>query len=435
MNIGLQLLEIVMTSGVNILTASNMMLIMRLFFGMETCKKKWQFALFAGTFIILHILMYTVLQGEENQRLVTVLFLLHMVLVAIVLSPKRRFVALLCTIPAFWIYAQFGVVCMMVENLIPLPAIIEGQKYTIFSIVSDILLVVLLMIGVNYFKKKNLLQPIKVWETIFLTAFCFISPIFVDILGYLMEVQKNPFRNVAWVLFVVGVNVAIVYGIFYRRKSRYYKLLSGNYKEQFENELDYFKEYKENQQETTKFRHDWKNHMLIMQSMLDNKEYEKAKKYFEELTDGMKSVSGHFLTGNEIVDIILNAKSDIFEESEIKVECDGGMEGLKFMETADCCILFSNLIDNAIEANLKCKDNRFIRIKTDEKPGHLRIVAENAMVGEVQEYSEGLFTTKEEPGHGIGTRNAFAIIKKYKGEHDVVAKDGIFSLYMIFPND
>ena len=429
----IQLLEIIMTTGVNILTACNMMLIMRLFFGMETCKKKWQFGLFAGTFAMIHILMYTFLLGQN--RLVTILFLLHMVMIAVVLSPKRRFQALLCTIPAFWIYSQFGVVCIMVEELIPLPAIVEGQKYTVFSIVSDIILILLLVTGVRYFEKKNLLQPIKVWETLFLTAFCFIAPIFIDILELLMDVQKSTFRNVAWVLFVVGVNVAIVYGIFHRRKSRYYKSLSGNYKEQFDNELQYFKEYKENQQETMRFRHDWKNHILVMQSMLEREEYEKARNYFAELSMGMQSVSGQFVTGNEILDIILNAKKDVLEENRICVECDGNLAGLQLMEDADCCVLFSNLIDNAVEANLRCEGERFIQIKADERIGYLRIVMENAFAGEVIVESEGIRTTKEEPGHGIGTRNAFAIIRKYQGDYEVRTEKQRFSFAMIFPKE
>lgn len=430
-----QLLGIFIYTLINGLCVIDMMLIMRLFFGMETCKKKWQWIFFGVSFGVIHILMFTV--QTDNSLLYTGLLYGHMVSIAMILSPNRRFKALLCMIPTLWIYIQFGMMVQMVEKLLPITAspILEGHTFSVLDISSDIIVMLLLMVAVRYFREKDLLQPIKLGETLFMTAYCFVSPIFVEIMQMLVDVRKSTFRNVVWVLCVLGVNVAVFYGIFYRRKTRYYKVLSENSAEQFHSEYEYFKQYKETQQETTKFRHDWKNHMLILQSMLEQEEYEKARNYFAGLSEGMQSASGHFVTGNEILDIILNAKQDVFKANEIHVEYVGNLASLQFMEAADCCVLFSNLLDNAVEANLRCENERFIRIKVDEQIGYLRIVMENAFAGEVVVESAGIRTTKEEPGHGIGTQNAFAIIKKYQGEYEVKTENQSFLFAMIFPKE
>lgn len=80
--------------------------------------------------------------------------------------------------------------------------------------------------------------------------------------------------------------------------------------------------------------------MLVLQSLMDKQEYEKAQEYFQKMSEGKVSAGEHYLTGNEIVDIILNAKAEKMKEAGIQVRCSGGLEGLKFMEPSDCCILF-----------------------------------------------------------------------------------------------
>lgn len=84
---------------------------------------------------------------------------------------------------------------------------------------------------------------------------------------------------------------------------------------------------------------------------------------------------------------------------------------------------------------MACEEGRFIKLEAVTKPGHLRIMLENAMTkgAEVVMGEGGLITTKEEAGHGIGTQNAFAIVRKYVGEYEVKQRDNIFSVGMVFP--
>lgn len=85
------------------------------------------------------------------------------------------------------------------------------------------------------------------------------------------------------------------------------------------------------------------------------------------------------LTGNEIVDLILASKTDELEHNQIKITCEGSLETFSFMEHVDCCILFSNLIDNAIEANLKLEKGRYITITTNGTNNLLYVEVSNPM--------------------------------------------------------
>lgn len=209
-----------------------------------------------------------------------------------------------------------------------------------------------------------------------------------------------------------------------------------HYREQFSSEYDYFKEYKNQQEETAHFRHDWKNHMLLLQGLLENGNYDKAAEYFHTLTAESISSGKRIFTGNEIVDIILSAKMTKIEEEEIAVSCNGGLEPLSFMEDVDVCILFSNLIDNAIEANAKCEGDRFLTIRVSHKPALFMIEVSNSLNGELREKEGYLLSSKEDSAaHGIGTQNIFSVVRKYAGEYSIRVQDKRFIFTMIFPLD
>lgn len=417
----------------NTLSVLNMLFIMQFLFGVGFVKKTWHRLAYVVTFLLMHAIMYFF--WPANSMLHMILVYVYVTVVAVILSPGRRIKTILYVFSTLWIYIQWGVVITMVQDLLPVevPSVSDTATSTFVDMFSDVVLLILLVFAIRYFGKKNLLAPITFWETILITAFSFFSPVFSEILEMLMNVRQSPVRSVVWTIFVVAVNVVVFYAIIHRRNARYYKMLSGNYKEQFNSEYSYFKEYKEQQQDVRRFRHDWNNHMLVLQSMLEKKEYEKAQKYFAGLSDKLKMSDKHFFTGNEIVDIILNAKAEQMEAAGIVLECNGGLEGLQFMEAADCCTLFSNIVDNAIEANVACEELRFIKIHSTINPGHLIVSVDNAMKGEIVSNADGLVTTKEEAGHGIGTKNAFDIIKKYNGEYAVEAKNRVFTIRMLFP--
>lgn len=244
---------------------------------------------------------------------------------------------------------------------------------------------------------------------------------------------NHRFVIIVVITFLLITGGMVVFIIVHRKKVRYYRELSEDYKEQFTQKYSYFKKYKEKQSDMAKFRHDWKNHMLLLQEMLNQGEYEKAKTYFMELSEKTVQSPQKILTGNEIVDLILASKTDELEHNQIKLTCDGRMEPFNFMENVDGCILFSNLIDNAIEANLKLETGRYITITTNRTNKLLYVEISNPMEN-MEKVIETRFqsTKKESEKHGIGLRNVYEILRKYHIEYYIITNEQEFSIQMLF---
>lgn len=106
-------------------------------------------------------------------------------------------------------------------------------------------------------------------------------------------------------------------------------------------EYFYFQDYKGKQQDTVKFRHDFQNHMMILQKMLQRGEYEEAEKYFAELSEKSGIVTQKILTGNEMLDMLLGIKQNMILEHQILVSMEGTISNSFYIEPVDSVFCFS----------------------------------------------------------------------------------------------
>ena len=103
----------------------------------------------------------------------------------------------------------------------------------------------------------------------------------------------------------------------------------------------------------------------------------------------------------------------------------------------DLCILFGNLIDNAVEACERIVEpgrKKFIVLNVNIKKDYLFIDIANSFTGEVKKqnniYSCLLYTSDaaDERYCGIGLFNIRKIVEKYNGEFSVSHSDNVFSV-------
>ena len=292
-----------------------------------------------------------------------------------------------------------------------------------------------------YLEKKGVKEqyntPLTLGEGIFITFFCIFFAVLVEVFEMIEEKMDSPMFAACWIVLVLAANAAAVYGIAHRKKARYYGSLSRDYRKQMDEEYEYFQEYKNKNKEIAKFRHDWNNHAMILQTMLQEGKYEEASQYFEKLSTGMAKPVRKVMTGNEILDMILSLKQDILEKENIQVDYQGKPLDLSFMEHVDICTIFSNLVDNAIESCRQVEENPYLTVKTTQNENLLMIVVENS-TKETEIISEGSIpkTTKEDKKeHGFGLKNVMEIVKKYSGEMEVKQQENTFAVKMLFPKE
>lgn len=414
----------------------NVVLIVEVLFGasMETNIRKYAVA------SVIYIIIETALElilGHEYEVPVAFAEYGMMAVIAFIFANKKRIKAALLTFPAVFVYLQWFYMTRLVEMLFGLDkyrAIIAGVEVTPAYFVSEISLISLLVYLRYVLNKKNYKVSMTLPEIIIINIYCIFSPILITIFETLESVFNYGAYNLMWVLFVLVMNVAVIYAIYHRKKARYYRELSSTYKQQFNEEYQYFKDYKDNNKDMMRFRHDWNNHMIVMQDLFEQGKFEEAKQYFDSFPNVKKQKYKKIVSGNETVDTLLAAKENKFAQYQIEMAFSGSLVRIKDMEPVDICILFSNLIDNAIEELIKVEGERYFHIVVHESPAMIMISFKNSTTGNFLMEGEQMITTKSDSSnHGIGLQNVKDIVAKYHGEYSFEVSGNEFVSKVILP--
>lgn len=170
--------------------------------------------------------------------------------------------------------------------------------------------------------------------------------------------------------------------------------------------------------ETLKIRHDLKKYLNIAMEMMEEKEYDKLKEYIKSFQDNKVSGTRIYVnTQNKMFNAIINQKLNEAEKLNIKVECTicDDLSDFKGMEDLELCLIFLNLLDNAIEAEKDVK-SPIIRFHVFKNTGYACFKVENTVDQNILAVNPKLKTTKSDKKmHGIGLKSVREIIEQHDG--------------------
>ncbi len=204
-------------------------------------------------------------------------------------------------------------------------------------------------------------------------------------------------------------------------------------------ELEYFLHQERKQYEMTKENiavlnmkaHDLKHHINRFQNLTgyDKEEIQDISKVVEEYETMVDC-------GNKEMNIILTKIQ--YECQREKIAFTSMVEGSKmgFLRTPDMISIYSNVLDNAFEAEKRIveKGKRFISINVHSHGSFLITHVENYCNLPLH-FEEGLpVTTKEDKDfHGLGLKSVRYVVSKYQGNINIFQKDNLFVVDILLP--
>jgi len=201
-------------------------------------------------------------------------------------------------------------------------------------------------------------------------------------------------------------------------------------------ELEYIGRYKKKQVETRAFRHDIKNNLAITRMMLDEGHTEEAKEHISDMLGKVSSLSPKYVTGDEMLDIIISMKADRMDELNIKFTLDGVTDGGLNIKPMDMCSIFANALDNAIEAASSCEDPYVsFSIKRTDKFFIIKIT--NSASGKIDieklMSTSGYTSKSDKEHHGFGLMNVRRAVEECNGILKAESLDSSFTLSVMMP--
>ncbi|MGL5652445.1 MAG: ATP-binding protein [Paraclostridium sp.] len=206
-------------------------------------------------------------------------------------------------------------------------------------------------------------------------------------------------------------------------------------KEKIDMQYKYYLNLQESQNKVKRLYHDMNNHILCINNMSTDKE--DINKYIDNIRKDLKQFKEIYNTGNMILDIILNEKQNICNENNIDLTCDVNFSKCNFIEMTDVCSIFSNILDNAIEAcNKTSMDKKYIKIRGTLVKSYYVIRCENSKTNKLEIKNSKIITSKKDKFiHGIGLKSVKSSLKKYNGDLEIEDFENEFLLQIYIPID
>lgn len=209
----------------------------------------------------------------------------------------------------------------------------------------------------------------------------------------------------------------------------YFESVSNLLEKQVKEQVKYYQKIDHLNKEIRRFRHDYKNHMICLQSLIEKNDRDEALDYIKGITHQDIIESFSFFSGNQIADAILNDKTELAKQSGCEIKFDDFISDK--IPASDLCIILSNALDNAIEAcaRLDSDGNKVIKVKCACIKGVQIIKISNPNDNIMHEY----ITSKEDKeNHGYGLYNIRQTIEKLNGRMKIPNQTPLFVLELEF---
>ena len=202
---------------------------------------------------------------------------------------------------------------------------------------------------------------------------------------------------------------------------------------QYHSQIAVYKMLTEQYRQSERLRHDMKNHIIALSALSRNNEWEKIDDYLKSMEGNALDAFGD-ITGNKAVDALLYQKRKRAEEENIKWECDVQTPKERRINEFDLCVLFGNILDNALEAcgRIQRGECRFINIQAKTVKKCFLLEVKNSM-DRTEKFTDGLTNKEDSQEHGIGLLNVGDVVNKYNGVVNVEAENGIFVISILIP--
>lgn len=262
------------------------------------------------------------------------------------------------------------------------------------------------------------------------------------VLGYLGDFAINKVVVGRQLVFEL-IFLVVCFGILFQMAMVIFLVVSRNvFREkeqlasQYLNEQQKHYEYLEmRERDTKKFRHDLRNHMYMLNTLNQQQDYGKLQEYLETINGEIEAFGNAIHVNNGIVDAILNKFASEAEKLGIKMEVTGHFPSKCNIGAYDLCTVFSNLLNNAMEAEQESGGDT-IQVFCGYTQEQIIVSIENDSV-EKKMPKNGTFETskKDKYNHGFGLENVKECVKRNEGELLIESEHNRFKVIVLLNNE
>lgn len=187
----------------------------------------------------------------------------------------------------------------------------------------------------------------------------------------------------------------------------------------------------DNMEKTSRLKHDWRHHLMSINGFVEAQDEGGLREYLRELipeyTEGLEGS----ICRNHIADMILRHYAAAAKSAGIQMNVHAEIPELPNVSDTDLCVIFGNLLENAVEA---CQDMEagtgVVEIKAEMRGKQLVFQIKNTYCQSVI-MKDGRYCSAKHEGMGIGLSSVKNVVDKYHGLMRINFDKRIFSVQIM----
>lgn len=313
--------------------------------------------------------------------------------------------------------------------------VVASEKLTVISECGGLAIILIL-----YFSLRNRIQgeffKTKAQYFIFLIGGMSLY-MMVGFAQFAMEGSVLITQRICEILEIVSLLGTLVFFVLFMmhqitlEKVLRYRLESERYNVFINEQEKYYKTIILEDEHRRKLKHDMKSHLLVLGVLAKEKKITEIVSYLEEMEDFLGSEKVEQYIGISAVDTVIN-------QCRIKAEKAGIKWNFEYYKTTnfdidmfELCIIFSNLLCNAVESASKIRGEKEICVEVSTIQNRFLLQVKNSCDKNIKINRRPETTKKEATYHGYGLKNVEDIVEKHSGEISYCGKDGEFCVNVV----
>lgn len=310
---------------------------------------------------------------------------------------------------------------IFINYLTDSPILENSFKISLFETILDFIFISIVFHG-------KCIKKIAVLMTSAIIIPCIISFIFA-LLNTLMN--NNDYLKIYYSDNLYMVSLVSYFCIFILYEKFYNNKLSGidmhRRLEYYTYQSNLYSQTVDNIKELHKLRHDFKNHLITINSLAKNNDIASIIEYTDTLSNNLTNTFSIIETSNPSLSAILTYKNNICVANHINLSIN-----LKYIHIniapIDLTIILGNILDNAINACMNTDDytDRKITLTISNTDNYLSIVCSNPFTKSKNSIHDITYDKSVIPKHGYGLLNVQDVVNKYNGVMDIDTTNNTF---------
>ena len=291
----------------------------------------------------------------------------------------------------------------------------------------NLLLIIILAVARIILQRRGQLHKLNYSKLSNIIYFLFLCSAalsaYINSLVYIVYENKNLEKSgityIAMIVLSILFQIVCITLIFLFYSREQYKNLNRLREEYNEKQIDYYKTLLNKEEDTKKFRHDIRNHIICIEELLDTGKLEDAKCYIQDIHHSLERITNIYDTGNDVINAIINYYANKGEEEHVNIHVKGRILQELNLPMMHLSTVVSNLMSNAYEAAVKVNSDRdkVILVEIHSGSEYLELIVRNPAITDRVRIDDRAFTTKpDKRNHGFGMQNIKEVLAKYDGE-------------------